>query len=134
VLKALPKNVIVGLHPSRAGELRIRRTSRRLLLSQGPVRASHGMGISVCNKLWTNPDEAIYKSSWVSQEPRVRRGRGVDACRSRSALALMGTLRIKKEVENLYVTHAAAVVRPARTPTTPSAGMWHRFVLYSTSQ
>jgi hypothetical protein len=46
----------------------------------------------------------------------------------------MGTLRIKKEVENLYVTHAAAVVRLARTPTTPSAGMWHRFVLYSTSQ
>jgi hypothetical protein len=32
-------------------ELSIRRTSRRLLLSHGPVRASHGTGISVYSEL-----------------------------------------------------------------------------------
>jgi hypothetical protein len=115
----------------------------------------------VCSKLFcvvstrgTNPDEAIYKSSQVSQGPRVRRGRGADAS-SRSALALMGTLIIKKEVKKPFpfrpVTYA---VRPSgwlgsarhahRLPRHthahgPAGGgggarVWHGFVPFSTSQ
>jgi hypothetical protein len=125
--KALPKNVITGLHLSR-------RTPNPTNVLEDPTlprscaRKLWDGNLFVCSKLCsvlvistrgTNPDEVIYKSSRVSQEPRVRRGRGAGASRSRSALTLMGTLRIKKEVENLS---RPVLSRHCRRPSVRPAG------------